>query len=63
VTSRLADALKFSGLISVSYGAFCFFLPHTPPKRDAIEKLAFKKAFELFKNPSFSVLVISSLTR
>jgi len=61
VTSRLADALKFSGLISVSYGAFCFFLPHTPPKRDAIEKLAFKKAFELFKKSSFTVLVIASL--
>ena len=61
VTSRLADALKFSGFISVSYGAFCFFLPHTPPKRDAIEKLAFKKAFELFKKSSFAVLVIASL--
>ena len=61
VTSRLADALKFSGLISISYGAFCFFLPHTPPKRDAIEKLAFKKAFELFKKSSFAVLVIASL--
>ncbi|MBE77481.1 MAG: hypothetical protein CMG41_07075 [Candidatus Marinimicrobia bacterium] len=61
VTSRLADALKFSGLISVSYGAFCFFLPHTPPKHDAIEKLAFKKAFKLFKKSSFAVLVIASL--
>ena len=61
VTSRLADALKFSGLISVSYGAFCLLLPHTPPKRDAIEKLAFKKAFELFKKSSFTVLVIASL--
>ena len=61
VTSRLADALKFSGIISVSYGAFCLLLPHTPPKRDAIEKLAFKKAFELFKISSFTVLVIASL--
>ena len=61
VTSRLADALKFSGLISVSYGAFCLLLPHTPPKRDATEKLAFKKAFELFKKSSFTVLVIASL--
>ena len=61
VTSRLADALKFSGIISISYGAFCFLLPHTPPKRDAIEKLAFKKAFELFKKSSFRVLVIASL--
>ena len=61
VTSRLADALKFSGLISVSYGAFCLLLPHTPPKRDALEKLAFKKAFELFRESSFTVLVIASL--
>ena len=61
VTNRLADALKFSGIISVSYGAFCLLLPHTPPKRDATEKLAFKKAFELFKKSSFTVLVIASL--
>ena len=61
VTSRLADALKFSGIISISYGAFCFLLPHTPPKRNAMEKLAFKKAFDLFQYSSFTVLVIASL--
>jgi len=61
VTSRLADALKFSGLISITYGAFCFLLPHTPPKKDAMEKLAFKKAFELFRFSSFTTLVIASL--
>ena len=61
VTSRLVDALKFSGLISLTYEAFCFLLPHTPPKRDAVEKLAFKKAFELFRLSSFVTLVIASL--
>ena len=61
VTSRLVDALKFSGLISITYGAFCFLLPHTPPKRDALEKLAFKKAFELFRLSSFVTLVTASL--
>ena len=61
VTSRLADALKFSSIISISYGAFCFLLPHTPPKRDAVEKLAFKKAFDLFQYSSFTILVIASL--
>ena len=61
VTSRLADALKFSGLISITYGAFCFLLPHTPPKKDAIEKLAFKKAFKLFRFSSFTTLVIARL--
>ena len=62
VTSRLVDALKFSGGISIMYGAFCFLLPNTPPKIDATDKLAFKKAFELFQHSSFTILVISSLT-
>ncbi|MDP6992559.1 MAG: MFS transporter, partial [Candidatus Marinimicrobia bacterium] len=61
VTARLADALKFSGMISITYGLFCFMLPHTPPKADAVEKLAFKKAFSLFSNKSFLVLVLASL--
>jgi len=61
VTSRLADALKFSSIISISYGVFCFLLPPTPPKRDAVEKLAFKKAFDLFQYSSFTILVIASL--
>ena len=61
VTGRLADALKFSGIISIVYGMYCFLLPQTPPKRDAIENLAFKKAFKLFRLSSFTVLVISSL--
>ena len=61
VTARLVDALKFSGIISIIYGAFCFTLPSTPPKQDAVEKLAFKKAFQLFRMRSFTVLVIASL--
>ena len=62
VTSRLADALIFSGAISVTYGLFCFMLPNTPPKKDAVEKLAFKKAFALFNQTSFTILVVASLT-
>tara|TARA_B100000378_G_scaffold276086_1_gene273295 strand:+ start:650 stop:1918 length:1269 start_codon:yes stop_codon:yes gene_type:complete len=61
VTARLVDALKFSGIISITYGVFCFMLPNTPPKADAVEKLAFKKAFSLFTNKSFLVLVLASL--
>lgn len=61
VTARLADALKFSGGISIFYAAYCFLLPHTPPKADAVEKLAFNKAFQLFNKSSFTVLVIASL--
>ncbi len=61
VTARLVDALKFSGMISLGYAAFCFLLPHTPPKRDAVESLAFAKAFALFRKPSFALLVLASL--
>lgn len=61
VTARLADALKFSGLISLGYAAFSLLLPHTPPKKGAVESLAFAKAFRLLGNRSFAVLVAASL--
>lgn len=60
-TARLVDALKFSALISFGYAAFCFALPHTPPKKDATEPLAFAKAFGMFRDRSFAVLVAVSL--
>ena len=61
VTSRLADALRFSGIISICYGAFCFLLPNTPPSKNPLNKSAYIKAFGLFKNSSFLVLVLTSL--
>jgi nucleoside transporter len=60
-TARLADSLKFSAIISFAYAAFCFALPHTPPKRNAAEPLAFAKAFGMFRDRSFAVLVLVSL--
>ncbi|HSR15749.1 MAG TPA: MFS transporter [Gemmatimonadales bacterium] len=61
VTARLADALRFSAIISWGYAVFCLFLPHTSPKQDAVEPLAFAKAFGLLKERSFAVLVAASL--
>jgi nucleoside transporter len=61
VTARLADSLRFSAIISWGYALFCLTLPHTPPKRDGVEKLAFAKAFRLLRVPSFAVLVAASL--
>jgi nucleoside transporter len=61
VTARLADALRFSAIISWGYAAFCFLLPHTPPKKEGVEPLAVKKAFGLLRERSFLVLVIASL--
>lgn len=60
-TARLVDSLKFSALISFGYAAFCLTLPHTPPRKDAAEPLAFAKAFGMFRDRSFAVLVLISL--
>ena len=60
-TARLADSLRFSGLLSFGYAIFCLSLPHTPPKRDAVQPLAFAEAFGLFKEKSFAALVLISL--
>lgn len=61
VVSRLKDALTFSGVLSILYAGFCLLLPATPPKKDAVESLAFAKAFALLKKPSVLVLVIAAL--
>jgi nucleoside transporter len=60
-TSRLVDSLIASGLVAFAYAAFCFLLPHTPPRRDAVQKLAFAKAFSMFTRPSLAVLLAASL--
>jgi len=60
-TARLVDSLVWSGVLAFGYALFCLFLPPTPPRRDAKEKLAFAKAFGLFRQRSFAVLVAASL--
>jgi hypothetical protein len=61
VTARLVDSLIASGVLSILYAGLCFALPHTPPRRDAVEPLAFRKAFALLRRRSFAVLVVASL--
>jgi nucleoside transporter len=60
-TSRIADALKASGLLSVVYGVFCLFLPDTPPNRNAKQRFAFAKAFGLVRHRSVLVLILATL--
>jgi nucleoside transporter len=60
-THRLVDSLVFSGVTSIGYAGIALFLPHTPPRREAAERLAFAKAFRLFGRRSFAVLVAASL--
>ncbi len=62
ITHRLIDAMTASGILSICYAIYCFFfLPATPPKKDAVESIAFVKAFQLIAKPSVMILVISSL--
>jgi len=60
-TARLVDTLKVSGVLSILYATFCLLLPNTPPRKEGVEKLAFKKAFSLFSHRSFAILVLASL--
>ncbi len=59
--AQIANSLRFSGGLALFYAVFCLALPHTPPKRDAVEPLAFKRALGLLARPSFAVLVATSL--
>ncbi|MBL8766788.1 MAG: MFS transporter [Planctomycetes bacterium] len=62
VTGRLSDAFLFSAIVSAVYGVYALTcLPATPPKRDAVEKLAFARAFALLAKPSMVVLMLAGL--
>lgn len=61
VTARLADSLRFSAFISWGYAIYCLTLPHTPPKRGEVARLAFARAFGLLRERPFAVLVAVSL--
>ncbi len=60
--ARMIDSFKVSGALSILYGIYCWTLmPHTPPKKDATQKLAFAKAFGLVRHRSFAVLLAVAL--
>ncbi|MBM4032929.1 MAG: MFS transporter [Planctomycetes bacterium] len=59
VTARLLDAVRVGACLSVLFGLYTFTLPHTPPKRQGVDPLAFRKAFKLFRHRSFLVLAIA----
>lgn len=61
ITARLIDAMTASGVLSILYAGYCLLLPATPPKKDAVESIAFAKAFALLRRPSVLVVVIASV--
>jgi nucleoside transporter len=54
------DCLRLSGAAAVAMGAFCFLLPHTPPKKESESPWAFIKAFTLFKDRGFTIFMVIS---
>jgi nucleoside transporter len=44
------DSMLLAGVLSVVQGAYCFTLPHTPPARDKVDPLAFRRAFVLLRD-------------
>ncbi len=62
VAGRMIDSVKVAGVTAMAYGLFCWFnLPHTPPSRDKAKGLALLRALDLFKKPSFAILMVASL--
>ncbi len=59
------ECFKLAGYVSIAYGVFSWFLPHTPPTpakaTDPVDKKStLIESLELLKNPSFAVLVFTA---
>ena len=55
-----SDALTLAGILSLAMGAFCFSLPHTPPKGSPDAVLPFIKAFSMLADTNFLIFVVIS---
>jgi len=54
------DMLLLAGAFSALMAVLCISLPHTPPKREGVEPLAFVKAFRMLRDANFLVFMIIS---
>ncbi|HOJ32184.1 MAG TPA: MFS transporter [Candidatus Hydrogenedentes bacterium] len=53
----LGDLFYLAGGCSLLLGVFCFFLPHTPPKKEAENPFAFLEALGLLKDKNFAIFL------
>lgn len=58
------EMFRLTGAAGVLMGLYCLTLPHTPPpsagKRTSWRELAGADAFELFRQPSFAIFILST---
>lgn len=59
-TPAMVDCLYLGAVLSVVFGAYAFFLPHTPPAKQGGNPLAFLDAVKMLKNPAFAVMAVVS---
>lgn len=57
---RPNDCLLLAAVFSLVLGLFSFVLPHTPPKREGVEPLAFAKAFRMLRDRNFAAFMLIS---
>jgi nucleoside transporter len=57
-TCVVGDLFFMGGVISIVLGLFCLILPHTPPKREGVNPLAFVEALKLLKDRNFLVFLL-----
>ncbi len=55
-----SDCLFLAGCLSVLMGIFCLTLPHTPPRRENVNPLAFVDALKLLRDKNFLIFIIIS---
>jgi MFS family permease len=53
----LGDGLALAGLFALLNAAWSLTLPHTPPRRDAVRKLALGPVLEMLRQPSFAFFI------
>lgn len=58
--AQIAIALKVSGILSIIYSGFCFFLPHTPAKKE-VESIAWQESLAFMKKPSVMWLFVAAI--
>jgi nucleoside transporter len=51
------DTLFLAGVLSLIMGLHSFTLPHTPPKKEGVNPLAFLEALKLFRDTNFAVFM------
>lgn len=49
---------SLAGVVSLIFGVFCLFLPHTPPTKEKGNPLAFIDALKLMKDKNFAIFLI-----